>query len=207
MRISLVFLIVLIISYMMYIICKKPRNISKKIEELIVRADGLKTLISNSAVEKNRRSYEKKLKKVENKIENLKLYTISKTQYSQTDKLCYKLKITRRLLLATTIIALTTSFFAIYFYKGYVNNKERANVLWSENFRLNNDLGAFEAGHYETIGWLETNVRIVVADENSPLFRTYHSYDCDKWQDYSYWVYKTEQVVNNDTYIKCPDCN
>lgn len=54
--------------------------------------------------------------------------------------------------------------------------------------------------------WFDQACKIVVANEGS-LFKTYHTYACDKWRNYSIWIYNKEQVIHNSDYIKCPDCN
>ncbi len=54
--------------------------------------------------------------------------------------------------------------------------------------------------------WLDDACRIVVADEGS-MYKTYHTYDCEKWEDYSYWIYNKEQIEGKAGYTKCTDCN
>ena len=39
------------------------------------------------------------------------------------------------------------------------------------------------------------------------LYKTYHTYDCDKWGDSSFWIQNIDWVKNDSQYTKCPYCN
>ena len=194
-----------VIAFIAYIIYSKSRKVSGKIEELTVRADGLRTLIARTASAGEKRRYERQLEKIENKIKDLTLRTISKEQYSEADKLHLKLKTTRCLLVFAVAVALITGVFALNFYREREIVSDDYNVLSNEYHSLNSENLDLQY-KADIAGWYDETTRIVVADEGD-LYKTYHTFDCDKWQDHSVWIYNKEQVVGESGYTKCPDCN
>lgn len=197
--------ILFVIAFIAYVIYSKYRKVSGKIEELTVHADGLRTLISRATSAGEKKRYEKQLEKVENKIKDLTLLTISKEQYSEADKLRLKLKTTRRLLVFIVAVALITGVFALNFYREREIASDDYNTLSSEiqSLRSENLDLQYKA---DIADWYDETTRIVVADEGA-LYKTYHTFDCDEWNDHSIWIYNKEQVINNSEYEKCPGCN
>lgn len=209
MRLSLLAIIgafvLFVIAFIAYAIYSKFRNVSGKIEELTVRADGLRILIARTASASEKRRYEKQLEKIENKLKDLSLRTISKEQYSEADKLRLKLKTTRRLLVFIVAVALITGVFALNFYREREIAYDDYNTLSNEYHSLNSE--NLDLRYKSDIAdWYDETTRIVVADEGD-LYKTYHTFDCEKWQDHSIWIYNKEQVVDDSEYTKCPDCN
>ena len=209
MRLSLLAIIgafvLFVIAFIAYAIYSKFRNVSGKIEELTVRADGLRILIARTASASEKRRYEKQLEKTENKLKDLSLRTISKEQYSEADKLRLKLKTLRILLIFAVAFALITGVFALNFYREREIAYDDYNTLSNEYHSLNSE--NLDLRYKSDIAdWYDETTRIVVADEGA-LYKTYHTFDCEKWQDHSIWIYNKEQVVDDSEYTKCPDCN
>ena len=85
-------------------------------------------------------------------------------------------------------------------------------TLNSEITTLNDEIAGLETKveDYERLStkasWYDRYARIVVAEEGD-LYKTYHTYDCDKWGDSSFWIHNIDWVKNDSQYTKCPYCN
>lgn len=85
-------------------------------------------------------------------------------------------------------------------------------TLNSEITTLNDEIAGLETKveDYERLStkasWYDRYARIVVAEEGD-LYKTYHTYDCDKWGDSSFWIQNIDWVKNDSQYTKCPYCN
>ncbi|MBR3941809.1 MAG: hypothetical protein IKJ55_00495, partial [Clostridia bacterium] len=177
----------------------------KRIEELTIFANGLKKSIAQSVDINAQNRYEKKLKKLERKIEDLRLITTPKKNFSREDQLRYMLKITRNILVGTIIIALLTTSYALGFYRSMNFYMEDNSNLYEEINDLEVKITNLEYKK-DCFDWYNKKVKIVIANEG-PLYKTYHTYDCEKWRGCDVWMYNKEQVINNSEYTKCPDCN
>ena len=199
-----IFFVLLIMSYALFTIIRRI-NAPKHIEELTIFADGLKKSISQSVDIKTKNRHEKKLKKVESKIEYLKLLTTPKKSFSQAEKLCYKLKITHRLLLATIMVALIITFFAWGTYKNYSLYSESNSDLCKEISDLQVKIDDLEY-KAECLDWYTNNTRLVIADDGN-LNNTYHKFGCEKlYEANGIQIFMKEDVIDSPLYTKCPDC-
>ena len=85
-------------------------------------------------------------------------------------------------------------------------------TLNSEITTLNDEIAGLETKveDYERLStkasWYDRYARIVVAEEGD-LYKTYHTYDCDKWGNSSFWIQNIDWVKNDSQYTKCPYCN
>lgn len=200
-----IFICLIIIALVVFAVIKRI-NASKRMGELTIFADRLKKTIAQSADTKLKNSYEKKLKKIERKIEDLRLLTIPKKCFSQTDQLRYRLKISHRLLVATTIIALIVFFFALGFYDDLIYYREDNSNLCEEIGDLQAKIGDLEY-KAESLDWYAENTRLLIADEGA-LHNTYHKFGCEKvYEAKGIKIISDGAVIDNPKYIKCPDCN
>ena len=200
-----IFFVLLIVSYVIFAIIRRI-NATKRIEKLTIFADGVKTRIAQSVDLKAKNRYEKKIEKIEEKIEDLKLFTTPKKSFSQVEKLRYKLKITQYLLFAIIMITLIITSFAWGTYKNYTLYSEDNSNLCEEIGDLQAKIGDLEY-KAEYLDWYTDNTRLVIADEGA-LHNTYHKFGCEKVFDAKgVQIFSDATVTNNPKYTKCPDCN
>ena len=195
-----IFFVLIIVSYVISAIIKRI-NATKRIEKLTIYADGLKTRIAQSVDLKAKNKYEKKIEKIEKKIEDLRLFTTPKKSFSQTDQLRYRLKITHHLLVATIMIALIITSFAWGSYKTMRIYSEDNSNLCKEIGDLQAKIGDLEY-KAECLDWYAENTRLVIADEGA-LHNTYHKFGCEKvYEAKGIKIFNDGVVIDNPKYTK-----
>lgn len=216
---------------------KKNQKICTKIEQLQKQTDELLKAMAISASAKEREQAEKKIAKLKAKTNDLKIRTTPDAHRSASEKLYLKNKLYRNLLICLlAVILFLTAVCVIVAYnnaqlrKSWASSVQKSNVLeennrlltqetvalQAENDQLTSDLSNAQSGYddlaedYEYLQskaeWFDKNARIVIADEGY-LYMTYHKYDCDLWDDSSYWIHNIEWVENDPEYTECSSCH
>ena len=187
----------------------------------------LEDLISTDPNPANVLRYENEIEELEEKIHSLKKRATSDSRPITVQEIYEKMQRYRSwiIVLLLLIVALILGA-AVWLLTAYDDNflqrenydNERAlrqsfesekNLLQTEKESLEGEISSLksENSNLQTkADWFDTSCKIVVADSGS-LYKTYHTYDCDKWRGHSLWIYNKEQVINNYEYTKCPDCN
>ena len=200
-----IFFVLLIVSYVIFVIIRRI-NATKRIEKLTIFIDGLKKRTDQLVDLKEKNRYEKKIEKIERKIEDIKLFTTPKKNFSKVEKLRYKLKITQHVLFSIIIITLIITSFAWGTYKIYTIYSEDNSHLCEEIGDLHAKIDDLEY-KAECLDWYTENTRLVIADEGD-LHNTYHKFGCEKiYEAKGIKIFSDGAVIDNPKYTKCPDCN
>lgn len=186
----------------------------------------------------------RKKERIADRIEELKIHTISPEQLSIADNLRIKTKklricvmsltITCVVLIVMGVLWLGNTYQSIYDWEtkatyymesntGVINSNSELEQLNSdlshqvidlnaENSDLKLKVSQLEQTNSELetkAEWFDGNSRIVIRDSDHELYNTYHTYDCEKWQNYNgaYQVHNIRYIQTvYPEYKKCPDC-
>lgn len=215
-------------------------KIEKKMAELEYINSCMMIEINPSKI---KRLYKKK-ERIAERIEELKIHTLSPEQLSIADKLRIKTKKLRLCVMTLTIacgaLIVLGALWLGSVYGNLSNLKNQTQYYMEVNSGILNSNGELESLNSslgfqiadaesknsslesevsqlkETNGelkekadWFDCNSRIVIRNPEHELYNTYHTYDCEKWQNYSgsYQVHNIKYIQTiYPEYKKCPDC-
>ncbi len=215
----------------------KNARIFRKIEKLNSKVDNIYKQLSTESNERKIKKLNKNRDKTEERIEKLKIRTLSKTQLSAKDKLWVKLKGSRIwIIVLWIVIVIAVAVAAVWLYRKYMDENYLSGRYYSEMQRsmrleqrvaeLENDKTRLEQRVAELESdksWLESE-KERLEDENREYGKKARFMDeyikvveDDAYKTYhkygceyfdgAFWAYNKEQVINNDEYYRCPYCN